>query len=168
MLFSIVIHKDKDSDYGVTVPDLAGCFSAGDTLEEAVANAREAIELHLEGLLESGEAFEARVPEAHLANPDYAGGIWHLVDVNLTDLRGKATRINITVPERVLGRIDRAAHAVGQNRSAFLVGAGLRYAMGGGKLARDSASGQYTTSRNDRKNSSARVAEHARKAARKK
>ncbi len=45
-----VIHKDPDSDYGVTVPDLPGCFSAGSTIDEAMAMAREAIELHVEGL----------------------------------------------------------------------------------------------------------------------
>jgi predicted RNase H-like HicB family nuclease len=42
MKFSVAIHKDKDSDYGVIFPDLPGCFSAGDTIEEALANAQEA------------------------------------------------------------------------------------------------------------------------------
>ncbi len=36
MRFPIVIHKDRQSSYGVTVPDLPGCFSAGDTLDEAL------------------------------------------------------------------------------------------------------------------------------------
>lgn len=33
--YPIIIHNDKDSDYGVTVPDLPGCFSAGTTPDEA-------------------------------------------------------------------------------------------------------------------------------------
>ena len=55
MNYPIVIHKDKGFDYGVTVPDLPGCFSAGGTIDEAMEMAREAIELHLEGLIELGE-----------------------------------------------------------------------------------------------------------------
>jgi len=47
MKFPVVIHKDPDSDYGVTVPDLAGCFSAGSTVDEAFANAVEAAECHI-------------------------------------------------------------------------------------------------------------------------
>ena len=54
MRFPIVIHKDRDSDYGVTVPDLPGCFSAGNTTDEALSNAIEAIECHIEGLLLDG------------------------------------------------------------------------------------------------------------------
>lgn len=130
MLFPIVIHKDPDSDYGVTVPDLPGCFSAGETLAEAVANAREAIELHIEGMLDAGETIAASDPCEHQANPDYAGGVWHLVMVNPANLRGNAQRVNITIPERVLGRIDRAAKATGSSRSEFLVTAALRYASG--------------------------------------
>ena len=47
MRYPVVIHKDPDSDYGVTVPDLPGCFSAGTTLDEVLVNAREAIECHI-------------------------------------------------------------------------------------------------------------------------
>ena len=53
--YPVVIHKDKDSDFGVTVPDLPGCFSAGVSVEDALKEAREAIECHLEGLLLDGE-----------------------------------------------------------------------------------------------------------------
>ena len=44
MNYVIPIEPD-DKKHGVAVPDLPGCFSAGDTLDEAVANAREAVEL---------------------------------------------------------------------------------------------------------------------------
>ena len=51
MQYPIFIHKDENSDYGVIVLDLPGCFSAGDTIEEAIKNAHEAIECHIESLL---------------------------------------------------------------------------------------------------------------------
>jgi predicted RNase H-like HicB family nuclease len=41
-----LIHKDPDSDYGVSFPDLPGCVSAGSTLDEAIALAHEALALH--------------------------------------------------------------------------------------------------------------------------
>jgi len=103
MRYPLVIHKDKSSDYGVTVPDLPGCFSAGDTMEEALTNAVEAIECHREGLLLDGDEIpQARPVEAHLKNRDYTGGTWALVSVDLSKLASKAKRINITLPERVL------------------------------------------------------------------
>lgn len=51
-----LIHKDADSDYGVSFPDLPGVISAGGTLDEARAMAIEALAFHLEGLAEDGEA----------------------------------------------------------------------------------------------------------------
>ena len=54
MNYPVVLHKDRDSDYGVTVPDLPGCFSAGRSIDEALAMAKEAIELHIEGLIDEG------------------------------------------------------------------------------------------------------------------
>ena len=89
MRYPVVIHKDVESAYGVTVPDLPGCFSAGDTLEEAEESAREAIACHLEGLLIDGEPIPAREsPETHQANEDYQGGIWVLVNVDVAKLSG--------------------------------------------------------------------------------
>jgi len=81
MRYPVVIHKDKSSDYGVTVPDLPGCFSAGETMEDAMTQVVEAIECHLEGLLFDGDAIpEAQLIEMHLKNKDFAGGTWVLVD----------------------------------------------------------------------------------------
>jgi predicted RNase H-like HicB family nuclease len=54
MTFFVAVHKDLESSYGVSVPDLPGCISAGDTAEEAFRMAKEAIELHLKGMLEDG------------------------------------------------------------------------------------------------------------------
>jgi predicted RNase H-like HicB family nuclease len=54
MTFLVAIHKDPDSSFGVSIPDLPGCLTAGDTLGEALVMAKEALELHLEGILEGG------------------------------------------------------------------------------------------------------------------
>ncbi|MEL7083867.1 MAG: type II toxin-antitoxin system HicB family antitoxin [Cyanobacteria bacterium J06597_1] len=128
MRYPIVIHKDSDSAYGVTVPDVPGCFSAGDTFEEAIANVTEAIECHLESLLMDEE--DIPLPsetEIHLANPDFKDGVWALASVDLSKLSGKAKRINITIPERFLSQIDAAAQATGNTRSGFLTLAALEY-----------------------------------------
>ena len=131
MKYSIVIHKDTDSDYGVTFPDLPGCFSAGDSFEQALEMAQEAAELHLEGLIEEGAGIPQPAPiEQHMQNPDYQGGVWAVVDVDLSKLSGKARRVNITLPERVLTSIDDYAVRHGGNRSKLLADAALRYIAG--------------------------------------
>ncbi len=122
MLFPIVIHKDKRSDYGVIVPDLPGCFSAGRTMDEAMAMAREAIELHLEGLIEDGRPIPKPMRiEDHRKNRDYAGGTWAIVSVDAARFRVNAKRINVTIPERVLDAVDRFARKSGETRSGLLV-----------------------------------------------
>ncbi|MDV7394803.1 type II toxin-antitoxin system HicB family antitoxin, partial [Arthrospira platensis SPKY1] len=80
MNFPVIIHKDKDSDYGVIIPDLPGCFSAGDSYEDALANAREAIECHIEGLLEDGEPIpQAMGIEQHKNNEFAQDAVFALV-----------------------------------------------------------------------------------------
>jgi predicted RNase H-like HicB family nuclease len=102
MRYPIAIEPgDATHAYGVVVPDLPGCFSAGESAEEAIDAARESILLHLEGLIEAGRAIPAAAPLAeHRQNPEYAGWIWAFVDIDLSRLESKAKRINITVPER--------------------------------------------------------------------
>lgn len=54
--YTVLIHRDQDvPGYSVIVPELPGCFSQGITLDEAMANAKEAIECHLEAMAEDGE-----------------------------------------------------------------------------------------------------------------
>jgi len=128
MRFPVVIHKDKDSDYGVTVPDLPGCFSAGETVDDAISNAIEAIECHVEGLLIDGESIPpGRGIEHHRRKREFSGGIWALVDVDFSKLSGKAKRVNITLPERILSQIDSFASRRGDTRSGFLAHAALEY-----------------------------------------
>ena len=128
MQYPILIHKDENSDYGVIVPDLPGCFSAGSTIEEAIKNAHEAIECHLEGLLLDNEPIPLKQSvEKHLENPEFQGGVLAMVEIDLSRISGKTTRINISLPERFLKQIDDYAHQHGGNRSGFLVDAAMSY-----------------------------------------
>jgi len=131
MNYPIVIHKDNDSDFGVIVPDLPGCFSAGKSVDEALIMAQEAIELHLEGLIEDGQPIpQPGAIEQHRSNPAYRGGTWAFVSADVAKLRVNAKRINITIPERVLDAIDRYASEQGQTRSGLLVAAAAAYIRG--------------------------------------
>ena len=129
MLIPVAIHKDTDSRYGVTVPDIPGCFSAGETIEEALSNTREAIAFHLEGMLEDGEAVtvSTRQIEELAQEADYAGATWALIDVDLQRLSLKQTRFNVSWPEYLLARIDAYAEAHHETRSGLLAKAAERY-----------------------------------------
>ena len=128
MQFPVVIHKDSDSDYGVTVPDLPGCFSAGESIDDALLETVEAIECHIEGLLLDGESIPAtKSIEEHQKNPDYRDGIWAVVSVDISKLSGKSKRVNITVPERLLNTMDHYAAEHGKTRSGLIAEAALAY-----------------------------------------
>jgi predicted RNase H-like HicB family nuclease len=121
MNYPIAITHEPGTAYGVEFPDLPGCYSAGDTLDEALDNAREAAAFHIEGLLDAGQPVPAPIPlETHITRPEYAGYTWAIVTLDLATLSGKVRRLNITLPERVLRRIDAAAARHGESRSGFL------------------------------------------------
>lgn len=130
MRFPIAIEPgDEAHAFGVVVPDLPGCFSAGDTLDEAMTNAHEAILLALDGYLNDDEPFpKPKSLEEHRQNPEFANWIWALVEADLSQLEDKTERINITLPKRVLRVIDEGAKRSGESRSAFLGRAGLEAA----------------------------------------
>ncbi|MDE2251425.1 MAG: type II toxin-antitoxin system HicB family antitoxin [Gammaproteobacteria bacterium] len=127
MRYPIAIETgDKRHAYGVVVPDLPGCFSAGDTLEETLTNAREAILLHLEGLLEDQTSLPQPSALATLQRKrEFRGWTWAVVDVDLSELGEKATRINISLPQRILRAIDSHARRSGETRSGFLARAAI-------------------------------------------
>jgi predicted RNase H-like HicB family nuclease len=127
MQFPIAIHKDDGTSYGVTVPDVLGCHSFGDTIDEAIQNAKEAIDGHLETLLELGEKVDLHASSIEdLQNhADYKGVIWGLVDVDLSKIDATPERVNISLPKFVLSRIDSYVTAKHETRSGFLARAAL-------------------------------------------
>lgn len=122
MRYPIAIEPGDDTQaFGVVVPDLPGCYSAGDTLDEAIDNAKEAIELWLETVIDDGGSVpQPQSITEHQANPEFAGWVWAVVPVDLAALSDKVERVNITLPSRVLRRIDAAAKAAGESRSGFI------------------------------------------------
>ena len=54
-----LVHKDEGTSYGVSFPDVLGCISTGDTFEDAVANAAEALAFHFAGMREDGDTIPA-------------------------------------------------------------------------------------------------------------
>ncbi len=128
MRYVVAIHKDEDSDYGVSVPDLPGCFSAGDTLDDAMNQVVEAIETHIEGLMIDGEPVPAASDiEGLRADENYADATWAVVDVDISRSSGKTRRINITMTEHLLSQLDEAAESAGSTRSGLLADAVMEY-----------------------------------------
>ena len=110
MRYPIVIHKDEGSCYGVAIPDLPGCFSAGDTFEEAIANSHEAICCHIEAILMDEDCIPEPMPmQTHLDSGYYDDRIWALVDVDLSKVCVETKRIEIELPSPILAMIDEFA-----------------------------------------------------------
>ncbi|MEX3637185.1 type II toxin-antitoxin system HicB family antitoxin [Paraburkholderia sp. BR14320] len=122
LIFPIAIEPgDNTHAFGVVVPDIPGCYSAGDTLEQAYANAKEAIESHLETLLDEGLPLpEPLTLGEHRRNPEFEGFTWGFVTTRNIPALKKAVRINISLPEVLVQEIDAYAQARGMSRSAFL------------------------------------------------
>jgi len=117
-----LVHKDPDSDFGVSFPDFPGCITAGGTIQEAIDMAKEALALHIEGMVEDGDAIpepsDADAIMADLKNRE--GGV--IVLVSAPEVSSRSVRVNVTLPERLLKRIDERT----DNRSKFLAQAAER------------------------------------------
>lgn len=120
-----LIHKEANSDYGVSFPDFPGVVTAGTSLDDARAMAEEALTFHIEGMIEDNEPVpEPSTLEAVMADPDNKDGVAILVTVR-TDAP-KAVRVNVTLPEDTLLLIDKYAAEHGFTRSGFLALAAKR------------------------------------------
>ena len=121
-LYIALVHSAGESNYGISFPDFPGCVSAGDTLEECLREGAEALAFHAEGMREDGEPIPApRSIDDVRRNPpawvDFENAI--LATIPLLPALGRAVRVQITLDERLLSRID----AVTKNRSGFLADA---------------------------------------------
>ena len=116
-----IVHKETNTDFGVSFPDFPGCITAGKDIDESKDMAQEALTLHIHGMLEDGE--QLPVPsrlEEIMNDPDYTNAIAYLV-VSAPDAKPRTVRVNVTLPEIMLKQIDAAARKRGMSRSAFLV-----------------------------------------------
>lgn len=123
MKYPIAIEPGSDVQaWGVVVPDLPGCFSAADSgIDDAIENAKEAIELWIECALDSGEPVPppGRI-HTHQSKPEFAGWIWAIVEIDPAVMDDTIERVNITLPRRILARIDAKARAAGESRSGYI------------------------------------------------
>jgi len=128
MRYPIAIEpRTERSDYGVVIPDLPGCFSAGETLEEAIAGAEEAGLAWIDAALDAGEAVPPpSTLEAIRATPEYAGWILSVLTIDPAALDDTVERVNVTLPRRVLRRLDEDARAAGETRSGYIAKLALR------------------------------------------
>jgi len=119
-----LLHKGN-TNYGISFPDFLGCVSGGKTPEEALIRGRETLAFHVSGMVEDGltlprlRSLEELRADKELAE-DFRDAIVALVPV---ELPGRPARINISIDERLLERIDEAAKAVGETRSGYLASA---------------------------------------------
>ncbi|MEP0518570.1 MAG: type II toxin-antitoxin system HicB family antitoxin [Hyphomicrobiales bacterium] len=114
-----VVHKDQDSAYGIHFPDVPGCFSASDELDDLLANASEALALHLDGeTIPEARSLDIVRQDSDVAK-DLAEGAF-LLAVPLIELSGRSTKANITMDAGLLSAVDTTAQARGLTRSAFL------------------------------------------------
>ena len=109
-----------EGGYGVTFPDLPGCVSVGDDLDEAVANAEEALSLHLEGMAEDGDPLPVARSLAEVAQGgDLPEGPF-VYSAITTEVEDDKERVNVYLPKSLLSQIDRYGQRTGiDNRSTF-------------------------------------------------
>jgi predicted RNase H-like HicB family nuclease len=120
-----LLRKDPDSDFGVDFPDFPGCITAGSTLEETRLMAQEALESHIECMVELGQIIPEPSPlDDIMADPENAAAIPFLVAV--PDQRGKDVQINVTIPEADLKKVDALAKKQGKSRTTILTEAARR------------------------------------------
>jgi predicted RNase H-like HicB family nuclease len=113
------IHKEEDSDFGVSFPDFPGCVTAGSTPDEAYGMALEALQFHVDGMLEDGEEISepTSLTDAYKMLPEVQATAIVLVPAKAP---AKAKRINITIDENLLEEIDAEAEDRKTSRSAIL------------------------------------------------
>jgi predicted RNase H-like HicB family nuclease len=119
MLYPVYVFTGDDKTaHGMEFPDFPGCFSAADEWQDIPRLAQEAIECHLAG---EDAAIPAPTPLSRLAeNPAYQGGVWMLINIDLSRVDSAPQRVNISLPRSLLSEIDNYARARGATRSGFL------------------------------------------------
>ncbi len=114
------LHKESESDFGVSFPDFPGCVTAGKSLDEARRKAPEALAFHIAGMMEDGE----RIPKPSkmddlVGDPARQNAVAFLVTADFK--KSKTVRVNVTAREHQIELIDRLARQAGMTRSAYMV-----------------------------------------------
>ena len=124
-----VVDRAEDGSWGVVFPDLPGCYSAGETVDDLFAKSIEAVRLWAEDAIEDGTLPEPRSNEALLADPEVrelfraAAPTGSVIQIPLLLDSGRNVRANISMDAKLLDAIDAAAKQRGLSRSGFLASA---------------------------------------------
>lgn len=120
----IALLEGGDGNFGVIFPDFVGCVSCGKTKEEALLNGREALEFHLEGMVEDGDEIPLQ-SDLEKVNEwlDECEETCHLCWIEVTLPSSKAVRVNITIQENLLKAIDKKLSGKKHRRSRFIADA---------------------------------------------
>ncbi|XKM14442.1 type II toxin-antitoxin system HicB family antitoxin [Orbaceae bacterium ac157xtp] len=138
MFFTLGIESPKKDNeaYGIVVPalnnDEYSCYSAADSESDIPAMATEAILLTIQDMIASGKYDIKDIQNKHVLyknDKEYQFcDMWIIIDVDLSGFLGKQKRINITLPDILINRIDNAVkanHSIYKDRSNFLAEAAI-------------------------------------------
>jgi predicted RNase H-like HicB family nuclease len=114
-----LLRKDPDSDFGVDFPDFPGCITAGSTLEETRLMAQEALEAHIELMVELCQMVPEPSPLCDvMADTENAEAIPFLVEV--PDRLTGTVRVDAALSPGQVEALDALAKKLGKSRSAVL------------------------------------------------
>lgn len=125
--FYAIMHQDGDSSYGISFPDLPGCFSAADTIEEVLPNACQALDLWFD---DQDEVEPSRLDQVRVIAADDIAAGGTLIAVPRISNDHRVARVNLSMERGILAAIDKAAAERSLTRSAFLAQAALNEIRG--------------------------------------
>jgi predicted RNase H-like HicB family nuclease len=134
MYYPATFNPHQDGRYDVTFVDLPGCVSQGKDLEDALRMAKEALALHLGGMMADGDPLPTastletarRLDEVEALeenDPLPAGALWQYVLVDVPPSKVKAelpVRLSISLKPAIVERIDAMAEEMGLTRSGLI------------------------------------------------
>jgi len=122
MKYPVLINKEStDNKYTLTVVDLPGCIVEAESIDEGLNKLENVVEQHLEILSEYGEVIpNAKTIDVHMRQHENV--IWAILDIDIVPYLGKSQKINVTLPELLIKKIDaRVSKSVNhKTRSGFI------------------------------------------------
>lgn len=96
-----------NSEWQLTVPDLPGCTTSGNSIDDVLIRAKDAIADHLAILSEYGESIpHASAIDSFINGQPQVNVVWAVVDFDIVPYLGKSHKINVTLPELLIKKID--------------------------------------------------------------
>ncbi|WP_076421146.1 type II toxin-antitoxin system HicB family antitoxin [Colwellia sp. UCD-KL20] len=105
MKYPVSITKENMHNYSLSVVDLPGCKVKAETVDEGLTKLKKVVGDHLEILAEYGEAVpNAQLIDYHLKQNENV--IWAIIEIDIVPYLGKSQKINVTLPELLIKKID--------------------------------------------------------------